>query len=301
MSGSGRSRWRIILPIVLVGLAAQAVVILVLQRSYIGGNAPSTTAAPVEQQSVDPDPSEPADTTASTALEIVVVSEYDHDSTYTQGLEFIDDGPDAGLLLESGGQWGESLLRVWDPATGEVVRIHDLDDDLFAEGVTLVGDDVWQLTWQAETAFRYDLDTLTPVEQVGYDGEGWGLCQLGTDLVMSDGSSTLTFRHPDTFEAMAAVQVTRDGVPVQNLNELECVPGADGDLVWANVYQTTDLLAIDPGSGQVVHTVDASSLVPDDFVGNNDLVLNGIAYQPDTDRFWLTGKRWPVLYEVELR
>ena len=286
---------------VLVAFAAQAVVIFVLQRSYVDEGCPGAASAPGDQPSVNPDQGEPTGTDGPTALEIVVVSEYDHDSTYTQGLEFIDDGPDAGLLLESGGQRGESLLRVWNPDTGEVVRTHALDDDLFAEGATLVGGDVWQLTWHAETAFRYDLDTLTPIDEVSYQGEGWGLCQLGTDLVMSDGSSTLTFRNPDTFEAMAVVQVTRDGVPVQNLNELECVPGADGDLVWANVYQTTDLLAIDPGSGQVVHTVDASSLVPDDLVGNSDLVLNGIAYQPDTDRFWLTGKRWPVLYEVELR
>ncbi len=312
MSGPGRPWWH--LPLAVVAVAAIAVVALVAVNGVVGddetvADTGATQATGVEPGQSEPGQSDSSDTESSdtevtnqpSELEIVVVAEYSHDSTYTQGLEFIDSGPDSGLLLESGGQRGESVIRVWNPVTGQIVRSHDLDGDLFAEGATLVGDEALQLTWQAETAFRYDVASLTPIDEVSYAGEGWGLCQLGSDLVMSDGSSTLTFRDPDTFEAMASVNVTRGGAPVENLNELECVASGDSDLVWANVYQTAELMAIDPETGQVVHTVDAAALVPDDLVGNSDLVLNGIAYSPDTDRFWLTGKRWPVLYEVELR
>ncbi len=303
MDGRGRPWWQLLPIAVIVAVVIVGVALMMTNRTQPAETVidPDLTATDEAQQDPGETETETETDTGPSELDVVVVAEYPHDSTYTQGLEFIDEGPDAGRLVESGGQWGESLLRIWDPVSGEVVRTHDVDPDLFAEGATVVGDQVWQLTWQAGTAFRYDLATLTPQAEVSYSGEGWGLCQLGTDLVMSDGSATLTFRDHDTFEAMSTVDVTRGGTPVENLNELECVTSGGTDLVWANVYQTTELLAIKPQTGEVVHTVDASQLVPADLVGNSDLVLNGIAYQADTDRFWLTGKRWPVLYEVELR
>ncbi len=232
-----------------------------------------------------------------TVRTIDVVATYDHDPVlYTQGLEFVGD-----LLIESGGQRGESRLRVYDPVDGEVIDDRRLPDELFGEGATVVDDRVWQLTWTSGRALRYTLDGLEPVDEVSYQGEGWGLCLLDDQLVMSDGSDRLTFRDVDSFEAESTVAVTLDGVPVELLNELECVRGDDpsDDRVWANVYQTNMIYGIDPATGSITDVVDATTLVPPGFEGDTELVLNGIAHHRETGRFWLTGKRWPVLYEAE--
>lgn len=244
---------------------------------------------------------------------ISVVDVYNHDSAYTQGLEWIEGGRWDGYLLESAGQYGESRLRIWDPlgdpdAPPVALAETELSDDLFAEGATVVGDRVWQLTWLAGRAFVYDLDNLEPIDEFDYESEGWGLCLLDDVLVRSDGTDRLWFHRPEDFQVVATVEVTADGLPVGAINELECVPGAEsgesngraGDRVWANIYQSNSIVAIDPESGAVTDVVDAISLVPPGFEGDTDRVLNGIAYQPDTGRFWLTGKRWPVLYEVEI-
>ncbi len=252
--------------------------------------------------------------TSEPALRTITVTEvYGHDSAYTQGLEWIDGGRWGGRLLESAGQYGESRLRIWDPIgdpDGPPVALVEtqLSDELFAEGATVVGDRVWQLTWTAGRAFVYDLDTLEPVAEFDYESEGWGLCLLDDVLVRSDGTDRLWFHRPDDFEVVATVEVTTDGRPVEAINELECVPGADSeasgrssdDRIWANIYQSNTIVAIDPDSGIVTDVVDASALVPPGYEGDTDRVLNGIAYQPDTGRFWLTGKRWPVLYEVDI-
>jgi glutamine cyclotransferase len=244
---------------------------------------------------------------------ITVIEVYDHDSAYTQGLEWIDGGRWEGRLLESAGRYGESRLRIWDPIgdpdgpPAALVQT-ELSDDLFAEGATVVGDRVWQLTWTAGRAFVYDLDTLEPVAEFAYETEGWGLCLLDGVLVRSDGTDRLWFHRPDDFEVVSTVEVTADGLPVEAINELECVPGADSeasgrsadDRIWANIYQSNNIIAIDPESGVVTDVVDASALVPPGYEGDTDRVLNGIAYQPDTGRFWLTGKRWPALYEVRI-
>ena len=253
------------------------------------------------------------ETARPSSRSITVIEVYDHDSAYTQGLEWIEGGRWDGRLLESAGQYGESRLRIWDPLENPdgppvVLAETELSDDLFAEGTTVVGDRVWQLTWLAGRAFVYDLDGLEPVDEFGYDSEGWGLCLLDDVLIRSDGTDRLWFHRPDDFEVVATVAVTADGRPVDAINELECVPGAEagdrgrsaGDRVWANIYQSNTIVAIDPDSGMVTDVVDATSLVPSGFEGDTDRVLNGIAYQPDTRRFWITGKRWPVLYEVEI-
>ncbi len=276
-----------------------------------------TTIDPASTTTVDPAPtttgSEAVGTSEPVPRTITVIEVYDHDSAYTQGLEWIDAGRWNGHLLESAGQYGESRLRIWDPLgapdgpPASLVET-ELSDDLFAEGATVVGDRVWQLTWLAGRAFVYDLDTLEPVDEFDYESEGWGLCLLDDVLVRSDGTDRLWFHRPDDFEVVATVQVTAEGRPVEAINELECVPGAESeasrrsadDRIWANIYQSNSIIAIDPESGAVTDMVDASALVPPGFEGDTDRVLNGIAYQPDTGRFWLTGKRWPVLYEVEI-
>jgi glutaminyl-peptide cyclotransferase len=184
-------------------------------------------------------------------------------------------------------------VREVNAVTGEVLQAVELDPDLFGEGLALVDDRLIQLTWQDGTALVYKADDLDLIDEWSYDGEGWGLCYDGERLVMSDGSSTLFFRDPDTFEVIGSVDVTAEGEPVSRLNELECVDGR----VWANVYKTDLIIEIDPENGEVTSSVDASGLLPADEADAAD-VLNGIAYDPADDRFLITGKLWPTLYVV---
>ncbi len=259
--------------------------------------SPTTTTQTTLSESTDLETTDVESTTEPRPREVIdyalqVTETLPHDpNAYTQGLEVVD-----GLLVESTGLRGESSIRVVDPTTGQPIRATSLDDELFGEGATVVGDEIWQLTWTSETLLIHGLDDLTERRRLRYGGEGWGLCATADRLVMSDGSSALTFRDPTTFDPVGQVQVTDDGEPLGRLNELECVDG----VVWANVYQTTMLVAIDPADGRVVGRADMAELVPDGFAGDSSNVANGIAHDPTTGRFYLTGKRWPVLYEVEL-
>lgn len=224
----------------------------------------------------------------------VVVNEYPHDvEAFTQGLEWYEEH-----LLESTGIVGESSLRLVDPETGEPTVLIPSPRELFAEGVTVVDGEAIQLTFQDRVLLRTPLPagTAGPTVRVddAYDGEGWGLCFDGTHLVMSDGSEQLEFRHPDTFAIERTVEVRLGDQPIGDLNELECV----GQQILANVWQTNSIVAIDPATGEVVASIDASALVPIEFRESTREVLNGIAYNPATDTYWLTGKRWPVIYEV---
>ncbi|MEZ5407581.1 MAG: glutaminyl-peptide cyclotransferase [Acidimicrobiales bacterium] len=227
-------------------------------------------------------------------LSIEVLGTYPHDETaWTEGFELHD-----GQLLESTGREGQSRLRLTDPATGAVTDEVRVADELYAEGVTVVDGQAIQLTWKNETVLVTPLADLDPaaVEErtEAYDGEGWGLCYDGTDLVMSNGTSELQFRDPATFELRRSVPVTLAGQPVANINELECVDGQ----VWANVWLTTTIVVIDPTTGVVTATADVADLVPDAYRGDRNAVANGIAHDPETGAFWLTGKLWPVTYEV---
>ena len=239
---------------------------------------------------------DPVDATSPTTevqhaerLTVEVLATYPHDPTaFTQGLELHD-----GLLYEGTGLEGRSELRTVRFETGEVTARVSLPDDVFGEGVTIVGDRVWQLTWQSGIAFHRDLASLAELRRVTYDGEGWGICYDGTQLVMSDGSAELTFRDPESFEPTGSVAVTLDGEPLPMLNELECVAGR----VWANVWQTDQIVRIDPATGVVEALVDASGLLSDeDRIGAD--VLNGIAAVDAGDTFLITGKWWPKLFEV---
>ena len=225
-------------------------------------------------------------------LQIIVISELSHDPTaFTQGLEISD-----GRLYESTGAPGDraSGIRELDRSTGEVLRVETIGDDLFAEGLTFVDGSILQLTWQDEVALVWDPEDLSEIDRLDYAGEGWGLCFNGRVLVMSDGSAELHFRDPVTFERVGnPVGVTLEGKELPSLNELECV----GDKVYANVWQTDLIVQIDPVTGQVRALADASDLGlprPDD----PNAVLNGIAWDPDTETFLITGKDWPVMYEM---
>lgn len=222
-----------------------------------------------------------------------VISVYDHDSdAYTQGLLLYD-----GALYESAGRYGESTLREVDPETGEVLRSVEVSEEYFAEGLERVGDKLIQLTWQENTAFIYDLETFEQIGSFAYEGEGWGICYDGTHVFVSDGSPFLTLRDPETFDPIFSGLVTIQGSPVLNLNELECVD----DYIYANVWKTNYILKIDKQNGVVVAAIDASGLLSEEESASLDPgsdVLNGIAYNPQTDTFLLTGKHWPKIFEV---
>lgn len=223
-------------------------------------------------------------------LRVQVLQSYPHDpGAFTQGLVLA-----GGRLFESTGLEGRSSLREVDVTTGRVVRRTDVPAPVFAEGLALVGSRLFQLTWKHETALTYDRDTFKPGPTLSYTGEGWGLCSNGRELVMSDGSSRLTFRGPETFRPVREVTVRDGGQPVERLNELECV----GAAVYANVWQTDRIVRIDPKTGTVTATIDATGLLPVAERFGTD-VLNGIAYDPSNDTFLITGKLWPRMFRVK--
>lgn len=224
-------------------------------------------------------------------LGVQVLSVYPHDTqAFTQGLLLHE-----GKLYESTGLAGPSIssVREVEPTTGQVIRRVNLPVPLFGEGLARVGDRLIQLTWQDQLAFVYDLATFQTLDQFTYATEGWGLCLDGTRLIMSDGSSTLYYRDPATFELLGQVSVTLDGQPLASLNELECV----GSLVYANVWLTDLIVAIDKEVGAVTAVIDAAGLLTAEERASSD-VLNGIAYKAETDTFLITGKLWPKLFEV---
>ncbi|NIR39860.1 MAG: glutaminyl-peptide cyclotransferase [Actinobacteria bacterium] len=226
----------------------------------------------------------------TTRWTVEIVRELPHDpQAFTQGLELFE-----GRLFESTGR--ESTLRELDPATGEVVALVTLEQPLFGEGLTVIDGEIIQLTWRDGRALRWDVDTLEPVGEFGYAGEGWGICALGDELVMSDGTPVLTRRDPVTFAPLDTVTVRRDGEPVALLNELECL---DDGTILANVWKADEIVMIDPASGAVVGTVDASVLRETVNPTSASDVLNGIADLGD-GTFLLGGKNWDRHFVVRL-
>ena len=282
---------------------------LVLVAAACGGDettsnsVPTNTAAvaspSAESATPTATPDNPAPTVSQTptplvvaarTLEPFIVREYSHDpAAFTQGLQFVD-----GRLYESRGRYGQSALTEIDAETGSVQRAVPVDQTYFAEGLAVVDDRLIQLTWKAGKAFVYDLETFEQVGQFEYEGEGWGLCFDGARLVMSNGSDALTYRDPETFEPVGKVTVTLDGQALGSLNELECV----GDTVYANVWRTDFIVAINP-AGAITALINAQALADRISAPGAD-VLNGMAYNPDTETFWVTGKYWPTMYEVTL-
>ena len=222
-----------------------------------------------------------------------VVRAYPHDrEAFTQGLAF----DDQGVLYESTGQRGRSSLRRVELSSGAVLQRHDLPATLFGEGIAVLGDRIIQLTWQAGSAFVYDKNSFSVLQEFTYRTEGWGLTHDGQRLIMSDGTATLYFLHPDTLAETARLTVRDHHGPVIRLNELEYVRGE----ILANIWQTDRIARIDPRTGHVIGWLDLTGLLqPSDRRQPVD-VLNGIAYDPRTDRLFVTGKWWPKLFEITL-
>lgn len=223
-------------------------------------------------------------------LRVRVIRSFDHDpGAFTQGLLFHE-----GKLYESTGLAGHSSLRRLNLQTGAVEAKVPLESTLFGEGLARVDGLLYQLTWKEQRALVWDLATFERKQELGYEGEGWGLCFDGKSLIMSDGSDRLVRRDPRTFEKTSELAVRSGGAPVVNLNELECV----ADVVYANIWQQPQIARIDARTGDVTGWIDAAGLLtPEEYRAAD--VLNGIAHLPGSFRFIITGKRWPRAFEVE--
>ena len=221
-----------------------------------------------------------------------IIHTYPHDpQAFTQGLAFVD-----GHLYESTGLYGKSSLRMVELETGRVLQLHNLPKQYFAEGLTNWGSTLIQLTWKVGTAFVYDRFSFRLLRSFQYPGEGWGLTQEGKRLILSDGSATLRFLDPTTFQQIRTLHVTDHGSPIDQLNELEYVHGE----IYANVWQTNKIARISPRTGKVLGWIDLTNLLPDSQRTSPDAVLNGIAYDSLHDRLFVTGKLWPKLFEIRL-
>jgi len=221
-----------------------------------------------------------------------VVHAYPHDATaFTQGLVFVN-----GMLYESTGLRGQSSLRMVDLASGRVLQKHDLAAKYFGEGLTDWQSHLIQLTWQSHLGFVYDTFSFRTIRTFFYPWEGWGLTHDSRHLILSDGTSVLHLLDPSTFKPVGNIDVTADGQPVLNLNELEYIHGD----IYANIWETNRIARISPATGRVLEWIDLSGLRPPSTEQNADAVLNGIAYDGQHDRLYVTGKLWPKLYEIKL-
>jgi glutamine cyclotransferase len=256
--------------------------------------APTVTPAPTFTPTPTPAPSV-CDTPASLSIPVYsyqVVNAYPHDpAAFTQGLVW-----DQDVLYEGTGLNGRSSLRRVDLASGEVLHSQALSADYFGEGITVWEDRIIQLTWTTHVGFVYDKATFQQIGQFEYPTEGWGLTHDGEYLIMSDGTAIVHFLDPDTFEEVRQVEVRDENGPVFRLNELEYVCGE----IWANIWQTDRIARIDPDTGQVVGWIDLTWLLNADDRSQPVDVLNGIAYDAEHDRLFVTGKLWPRLFEIRL-
>lgn len=229
----------------------------------------------------------------SQGVELVATHPLDPE-LFTQGLEMVD-----GRLMLSSGLYRHSKIGELDLESGQLVDARHLPDELFAEGITATEEGIWLLSWQEGEAWLLDRDSLEMIRSVRYEGEGWGICFDGETLFMSDGTFWLSRRDPVTFELLGHVMVSHEGEPIWRINELEYANG----LIYANVWMTDDILKIDPETGNVLEVIDMGSLkvhLQEDLnPADSDAVLNGIAHIAG-NRFYVTGKRWPRIFEVIL-
>jgi len=225
------------------------------------------------------------------SYEVINIWPHERDA-FTQGLVFLN-----GTLLESTGLNGQSTLRKVELQTGKVLKQVEVPSQYFAEGLAALGGKLYQITWQNKKGFVYDLDSFHLEKEFAYDGEGWGLTTDGQWLILSDGTYQLRFLDPVIFKVKRTINILDHGQSVDRLNELEYVKGE----IFANVWGTSYIVRIDPATGRVLGVIDFTGLLaPEDYRNNTD-VMNGIAYDAEGDRLFVTGKRWPKLFEVRLK
>lgn len=224
-------------------------------------------------------------------LSYSISSTLPHDTSYfTEGLEFY-----GAALLESTGNYGQSKLVQYEPKTGKVLKEVSLDDKYFGEGLTVLNDTLYQLTYKEEVVLVYDAKTFKRIGQLPFKGEGWGLTNDGKNLIASNGTNNIYYYEPGTFKLLKTVSVTENGTPVVNINELEYVDG----FIYANQWQYGYIVKIDESNGNVVAKIDFNSLVDTVRRDKHSEYFNGIAYNKETKKFYVTGKLWPQIYEIQ--
>ena len=220
-----------------------------------------------------------------------VVNTYPHDpNAFTQGLVFKD-----GILYEGTGLRGRSTLREVELETGDILRIHELPDQFFGEGIVVYGNKIVQLTWKSNVGFVYDKDSFKLLEEFSFPTEGWGITCDDKRLIMSDGTSTLYFLDPETFEEIGRIEVHDNHNSITRLNELEFIQGE----IYANIWREDRIAVIAPDNGKVVAWIDMEGLLSTENCDGHEDVLNGIAYDARNNRLFVTGKLWPRLFEIE--
>jgi glutamine cyclotransferase len=221
-----------------------------------------------------------------------VVAKYPHSTdSYTEGFFYLD-----GLFYEGTGLKGHSAVMAIQPETGKPVQRLDLPPQYFGEGIVNWGPNIYEWTWQSHTCFVYDRFSLRLVKQFTYSGEGWGMTRTAKEIITSDGTATLRFRDPNTFQETRHI-VVRDGAKiVDQLNELEYVKGE----IYANIWHSNRIARISPRDGHVFGWIDLSGLLPENQKVNEESVLNGIAYDAQRDRLFVTGKQWPAVFEIKI-
>jgi glutaminyl-peptide cyclotransferase len=221
-----------------------------------------------------------------------VVRVFPHDTTaYTQGLTYHD-----GFLYEGTGRNGRSSLRKVQLETGAVIQHVDLGPEFFGEGITIIRDRVFQLTWKSGVGFVYDLNSFHLLRQFAYSGEGWGLTTDGRELFLSDGTPEIRVLNAETFQEERRLRVHDGATPVDQLNELELVEGQ----IFANVWHKNRIARISPRTGEVFGWINLTGLLSPIFRLEPEAVLNGIAYDPIRRRLFVTGKLWPSVFEIQL-
>ncbi len=256
------------------------------------GNAPQSTPRPTQKT--------PAKNSAVPVYGYEIVKEYKHDrKAFTQGLIFQNN-----FLYESTGERGHSTLRKVDLESGKVLQKHKVADEYFAEGMTILNEKVYQLTWQSGIAFVYDQKDFKLIKEFRYNGDGWGLTHDGTNLIMSDGTHVIRFIDPETFNTVRTVIVMDEkGQPLMRINELEYVKGE----IWANIWQSESIgkpnhiARINPKDGKLLGWINLDNISPKDSKKSYENSLNGIAYDKKGDRIFVTGKNWKKLFEIKVK
>jgi glutamine cyclotransferase len=265
--------------------AIQILLILALSLASLQCNGNTNTNTPAKEPA--------AENAVVQRFSYQIVNIFPHDSNaFTQGLVFLD-----GKLIESTGQEGRSTLRSVELQTGKVLKKVDVPLPYFAEGVALLNNKLYQLTWIHNLGFIYDAQTLEKVGEFNYSGEGWGLATDGRSLLLSDGSNRIRFLDPDSFRVTKTIAVVDGQTPINNLNELEYVNGE----IYANVWHDDRIAVVDPETGRVKAWIDLTGLLQPGDVTDPEAVLNGIAFDQSSNRLFVTGKLWPRVFEIKIK